>query len=438
MAAAVAVALGALLGGQSLQPPPVSAAYCDDYPVLCSTFTVLPGGTGAGSVTTADGSISCQWANGVKSGTCTKRFIEDGNGNVTISVTYQATTGSYVCVGAIIPDCWSHSHTTPITFSSDITRTVTFSPADCTAVAESWCHRLVIDTSGTGRGTVTTADGFIDCTYTAGTTSGPCEHDYWVGPEGGMATAQVSGVANAGSVVCEDNICGATRGFTQGFSVDYTLYFDFDLKTYTVTVARAGSGTGRIISSPGGIDCGSTCTKQYTHGDVVTFAAVADTGSAFSSWSGACAGQDATCDLTVTSASTNTATFTKAGQSAPPAPTLPPGATSNPGPTAGPSAAPAVTAEPGSSAPAGSEGPATAVPGSSASESESGAPGTPSAPGATNAPLPTAGDTTGGSTLLIALAIVIAGVMIATGLAVGLRGRRASSDGPRTEEPPGA
>lgn len=432
--AAVAVALGALVGGGALQPPPVSAAYCDDYPVLCSTYTVVPEGSGAGSITTADGSISCQWANGVKSGTCTKRFIEDGNGNVTISVTYQASPGSYVCEGTFLPTCWSQSHTTEVTFGSTLTQTVTFSPADCTAVPGSWCHDLVIDTSGNGRGTVTTADGHIDCTYNAGPTSGSCEHAYWVGPEGGMATVQVSGVANTGSVVCEDNACGATQIFTQGFTGTYTLLFEFRLRTYDVTVARAGPGTGRIISSPGGIDCGSTCTKQYTHGDVVTFAAVADAGSTFSSWSGACAGQDATCDLTVTGASTSTATFAKAGSSsAPPVPTAPPGATPNPAASSGATTAPAASTLPGASAPVGA---ATLEPGASAIAVGSGASPSPATADATNAPLPAADDASGGSLVLLALAIVIAGVLIAIGLAVGLRGRRPGADQPPSVPPP--
>lgn len=431
--AAVLLAAVTLAVGNAVQPQPVSAAYCDDYPVLCSSFTVNPQGTGAGSVTTADGSINCQWSNGVQSGTCTKRFIEDGNGSVTITVTYQAATGSYVCVGAIIPDCFSHSYTTQITFGSDTTRTVTFSPADCTAVADSWCHNLVIVTKGDGRGTVTTGDGFIDCTYNAGPTSGPCEHAYWVGPEGGYTPQiYVLGTAAAGSEVCEDGDCGATEDFNTYFGGDTDFTFSFNLLDYTVTVSRSGSGSGRVVGSPGGIDCGSSCNGTYQYGDKLTLAAVSNAGSTFQGWTGTCAGQDATCDLTISGAVTTAALFA-----------------ATPGATAGtlPTAAPA-TQVPASAAPASDVPLATGSP--SSGPDASGIDPSPAAPTATDgfaspagsgeataAPtVPVTGGGGGSDTLLLVLGMLLAAVIVAIGLAVGLRGRRSRTEDPQTGAPP--
>ena len=55
-------ALVGFLAGTHAHPAPVSAGYCDDYPELCTTFTVAATGTGSGTVTTADGSINCHYS----------------------------------------------------------------------------------------------------------------------------------------------------------------------------------------------------------------------------------------------------------------------------------------------------------------------------------------------------------------------------------------
>jgi hypothetical protein len=76
-----------------------------------------------------------------------------------------------------------------------------------------------------------------------------------------------------------------------------------------LTVTRAGSGTGTVTSSPPGIDCGQDCAESYAGGTVVTLAAAAGPGSAFSAWSGSgCAGVQP-CVLTGNTAVLVTATF---------------------------------------------------------------------------------------------------------------------------------
>ncbi len=47
----------------------------------------------------------------------------------------------------------------------------------------------------------------------------------------------------------------------------------------TLTVAKAGAGAGNVTSSPAGIDCGSTCTKDYNDGTQVTLTATPAAGS---------------------------------------------------------------------------------------------------------------------------------------------------------------
>ena len=80
--------------------------------------------------------------------------------------------------------------------------------------------------------------------------------------------------------------------------------------SFALTVAKAGTGTGTVTSSPAGINCGTDCTENYTANTVVALAAVPASGSKFSGWSGACSGTG-TCNVTLSAAKTVTATFDK-------------------------------------------------------------------------------------------------------------------------------
>ena len=86
--------------------------------------------------------------------------------------------------------------------------------------------------------------------------------------------------------------------------------------SYTLTVTKAGTGSGAVTSSPAGISCGADCSESYSSGTVVTLSAAAATGSGFSGWTGACSGTGA-CSVTMTAARTVGATFTIADTTAP-------------------------------------------------------------------------------------------------------------------------
>ena len=79
--------------------------------------------------------------------------------------------------------------------------------------------------------------------------------------------------------------------------------------SYTVTVTKAGSGSGQVAADPSGITCGTTCSGQYPAERSITLTAVPTQGSGFTGWSGSCAGTSPTITLTVTSSATCTATF---------------------------------------------------------------------------------------------------------------------------------
>jgi hypothetical protein len=82
----------------------------------------------------------------------------------------------------------------------------------------------------------------------------------------------------------------------------------YTLSTYDLTIAKEGTGNGRITSLPAGIDCGITCTTTLSHGSVVTLTAAPDTHSTFTGWSGACSGRG-NCAVTMTEPRDVVATF---------------------------------------------------------------------------------------------------------------------------------
>ncbi len=78
--------------------------------------------------------------------------------------------------------------------------------------------------------------------------------------------------------------------------------------TFALSVTKAGSGGGTVTSSPTGINCGSTCSANYSGGASVTLSAAPASGSAFAGWSGACTGTSS-CTVSMTAARSVTATF---------------------------------------------------------------------------------------------------------------------------------
>ena len=78
--------------------------------------------------------------------------------------------------------------------------------------------------------------------------------------------------------------------------------------TSTLTVSRAGTGSGGVSSAPAGISCGSTCSASFPSTASVTLTAAPAAGSLFAGWSGACAGTGA-CTVAMSAARNVTATF---------------------------------------------------------------------------------------------------------------------------------
>ena len=58
----------------------------------------------------------------------------------------------------------------------------------------------------------------------------------------------------------------------------------------TLAVALNGSGSGRVTSAPGGLDCPGACTLTVKQGTAITLTPAADGGSTFLGWGGSCTG----------------------------------------------------------------------------------------------------------------------------------------------------
>ena len=76
-----------------------------------------------------------------------------------------------------------------------------------------------------------------------------------------------------------------------------------------VKVRKAGNGSGKVTSSPKGLNCPHKCSHGFAFGTTLTLKARAAKGSAFAGWSGPCTGR-ARCKLKVTGHLAVTAKFT--------------------------------------------------------------------------------------------------------------------------------
>jgi Divergent InlB B-repeat domain len=107
--------------------------------------------------------------------------------------------------------------------------------------------------------------------------------------------------------------CGSTASCEVTLTADTTVWATFEPAVpppgnHFLSVARAGKGTGRVTSSPPGIDCGSSCGAPFDAGAIVSLSAIPDAGSKFSGWNGSCDGM-AGCSVSMASDRSVSASF---------------------------------------------------------------------------------------------------------------------------------
>jgi uncharacterized repeat protein (TIGR02543 family) len=162
-------------------------------------------------------------------------------------------------------------------------------------------YLLTITKAGTGSGTVTSIPPEISCGV-------DCQETFSYGTAVTLTAQAGAGWTFAGwSGDCTGGgQCVVTMDQARSITATFTL------NSYLLTVAKAGTGSGTVMSNPPGIDCGPDCQELFTNGTVVTLTAQAATGSTFTGWSGACTGAGQ-CVVTIDNAKSATATFTKTG-----------------------------------------------------------------------------------------------------------------------------
>jgi uncharacterized repeat protein (TIGR02543 family) len=243
-------------------------------------LTVSKAGAGGGTVTSTPAFISC-------GATCTAAV--EGGTTVTLTATPNGLSTFSSWAG-----CDSTSGTTcTVAMNAARSVTATFSVAT---------FMLTGAKSGAYDGTVTSVPAGILCPdlcfwsahrYDAGTVVTLTATD--------GAASRFTGWSGGG--------CSGTGTCTTTVDADKTVTANY-VKTYPVTVAKAGTGAGTVSSSVGGISCGSTCSAVYDSGTVVTLTASPDATSILSSWSGCDSTSGNTCTVTTTGAKSVTATFT--------------------------------------------------------------------------------------------------------------------------------
>ncbi|HEY5810060.1 MAG TPA: GDSL-type esterase/lipase family protein [Povalibacter sp.] len=238
-------------------------------------LTVTKSGTGSGTVTSSTGGINC-------GSTCGANYA---NGTP-VTLTATAASGStFVGWGGAC------SGTGTCTVSMTQARTV-FATFDLSGTTT---YYMTVTKSGTGGGTVTTSPAGINCGST-------CSAGFVAGTPVTITATPAANSTFAGFGSC-GNPCTVVMDQPRAFVATFNA-----AQTYALSVSKSGSGTGVVTSSPSGINCGSTCTANYTSGTSVTLAAAAASNSTFAGWSGACSGTS-TCAVSLTQARSVTATF---------------------------------------------------------------------------------------------------------------------------------
>ncbi len=80
----------------------------------------------------------------------------------------------------------------------------------------------------------------------------------------------------------------------------------------TASVALEGTGSGKVTSTPAGIDCGAVCSARFAAGSEVTYKATASKGSVFAGWQSGCDG-NGKCLFKVAYPSANSSDWTSPG-----------------------------------------------------------------------------------------------------------------------------
>jgi hypothetical protein len=170
-------------------------------------------------------------------------------------------------------------------------------------------NQHVLTAARNGSGSIKSSPAGLDC-------GASCSAQF---PDG--ATVTLSATADSGwRFDSWSGVCGGSGTCIVQVGSDTTVWATFvklPPPQHVLAITLAGNGSGRVSSTPAGIDCGTTCSWPFAEGTTVQLSAQPASGSTFAAWSGSCSGT-AACSIKITADATVTATFN------PPPPPPPP------------------------------------------------------------------------------------------------------------------
>jgi len=240
------------------------------------TLTVSSTGSGFGAIASAPTGIDC-------GSICWHDF--SAGASVTLNPTPQEGSSFAGWSGAC-----SGTGSCTLTMNADQSVTATF-----TLIPET----LDVSLSGAGSGSVTSAPVGISCGST-------CSDSFDWGTRVTLTPIPATGSSFSGwtGACTGTGTCRVTMTEAQSVTATFTVIPE------SLTVSRAGNGSGIVTSIPGGISCGWSCGFSYNYGASVQLNATPATGATFAGWSGGGCSGTGSCTVSMTHATSVTATFT--------------------------------------------------------------------------------------------------------------------------------
>jgi hypothetical protein len=161
-------------------------------------------------------------------------------------------------------------------------------------------YPLTVEKRGLGTGTVTSSPGSIEC-------GAICSGEFLTGTRVTLTATAAPGSAFKlwGAGCTGTGPCEVTLGRAKKITAKFIA-----VGQRTLTVEKAGTGAGTVLSHPLGIDCGTACSASVAAEKLISLTATPAPGSSFAGFSGACSGTG-TCKVRMIEARSVTAGFTK-------------------------------------------------------------------------------------------------------------------------------
>lgn len=250
-------------------------------------LTVSAQGTGAGDITSSPAGIHCGQM-------CTAEFAEATVVVLTPVARSDSTFGGWAGACTGLGDC-------AVTMSENKAVSATFHRAT------EQSRVLTVQVGGAGQGRVTSAPAGIDC-------GSDCSETIANGTLVTLtATPSTNSRFEGWSGACTGSgACVVTLTSDQTVSATFLPMTTGTLHRLTVQkFSNVGSAGGAVLSVPAGVNCGTTCTADFTSGTMVQLTATPDANSTFGAWGGACSGTGPQCTVNMNAARNVTAIFSQ-------------------------------------------------------------------------------------------------------------------------------